>query len=48
MLDLEGTMAAKYNPILRALQRIGVDACNHLGLTIPFQQITLHRVTDGA
>lgn len=45
-LDLEGSLAPKYNPISRALQRIGVEACNHFGWEIPFPQITVHQ-TDG-
>ncbi len=43
LLDLTGEMAPKYYPLQRALQRIGVDACNEFGLSIPFQQITLHQ-----
>lgn len=42
LLDVDGELAPKFNPISRALQRIGVDACNHFDLVIPFQQITLH------
>ncbi len=47
LLDLSGEMAPKYYPIERALQRIGVDACNEFGLSIPFQQITLHQAGGG-
>ncbi len=47
LLDLTGEMAPKYYPLQRALQRIGVDACNEFGLSIPFQQITLHRAAGG-
>jgi small-conductance mechanosensitive channel len=47
LLDLTGEMAPKYYPIQRALQRIGVDACNEFGLSIPFQQITLHQAPGG-
>ncbi len=43
LLDLKGEMAPRFNPLGRALQRIGVDACNKYDLVIPFQQITLHR-----
>ncbi|MGC1480438.1 MAG: hypothetical protein WA771_08035 [Chthoniobacterales bacterium] len=43
LLDLTGTMAPKYYPMQRAMQRIGVDACNEFGLEIPFQQVTLHQ-----
>jgi len=42
-LDLEGSLAPKYYPISRSLQRISVDACNHFGWEIPFQQVTVHR-----
>ncbi len=48
LLDLTGEMAPKYYPVQRALQRIGVDACNEYGLSIPFQQITLHQAESGA
>ena len=48
LLDLTGTMAPKYYPMQRAMQRIGVDACNEFGLGIPFQQITLHQAGGGA
>ncbi len=41
-LDLDGSLAPKYRPFSRALQRIGVDACNHFDLEIPFQQVTVH------
>ncbi len=47
LLDLTGAAAPKYFPTQRALQRIGVDACNKFGLEIPFQQITLHNKPDG-
>lgn len=47
MLDLAGAAAPKYFPVQRALQRIGVDACNEFGLEIPFQQITLHNKAGG-
>jgi small-conductance mechanosensitive channel len=43
LLDLDGSLASKRLPLTRALQRIAVDACNRFGLTIPFQQVTLHR-----
>ncbi len=46
LLDLKGSMAPKYFPLQRALQRIGVDACNAFGWTIPFQQITLHKAQE--
>jgi len=42
-LDLEGSLAPQYYPISRSLQRISVDACNHFGWEIPFQQVTVHR-----
>jgi len=40
---VKGSAAPRYRIIERALQRIGVDACNKFDLTIPFQQITLHQ-----
>jgi small-conductance mechanosensitive channel len=43
LLDLDGSLASKRLPLTRALQRTAVDACNRFGLTIPFQQVTLHR-----
>jgi hypothetical protein len=43
LLDLDGSLASKRLPLTRALQRIAVDACNRFELTIPFQQVTLHR-----
>ena len=43
LLDVDGSLASKRLPLTRALQRIAVDACNRFGLTIPFQQVTLHR-----
>lgn len=46
-LDLEGSLAPKYFPITRALQRISVDACNHFGWGIPFPQVTVHRPSEG-
>lgn len=45
-LDLDGSLAPKYNPISRMLQRIGVNACNHFGWEIPFQQVTVHRPSE--
>lgn len=42
-LDVAGELAARYQPLTRALQRIGVDACNKFNLVIPFQQITIHQ-----
>lgn len=42
-LDVAGELAARYQPLTRALQRIGVDACNKFNLVIPFQQITVHQ-----
>ncbi len=45
MLDLTGAVAPDYYTITRGLQRIGVDASNRFGLTLPFQQITLHQAS---
>lgn len=40
--DFDGSLAAKYQVIERALQRMAVDCCNANGWIIPFTQITLH------
>lgn len=37
-----GSAATSYFAITRALQRITVDACNHNGWVIPFNQVTIH------
>lgn len=43
LLDVDGDLAPRFQTLTRALQRIGVDACNKFGLVIPFQQVTIHR-----
>ncbi|MAS96910.1 MAG: hypothetical protein CMO55_27280 [Verrucomicrobiales bacterium] len=40
--DFDGSMAAKYQVLQRAIQRMAVDCCNANGWVIPFTQITLH------
>lgn len=42
-VDLAGAAAELYRDIEYAIQRILVETCNARRLTIPFQQITLHR-----
>jgi small-conductance mechanosensitive channel len=46
LLDVTGDLASKFNPLQRALQRIGVDACNKFALVIPFQQVTVHNSNE--
>lgn len=43
LLDLDGSTAAKYDILSRAISRILVDVCNREGWVIPFTQITLHQ-----
>lgn len=40
--DFDGSLAAKYQVLERAIQRFAVDCCNENGWVIPFTQITLH------
>ncbi|HKJ91109.1 MAG TPA: hypothetical protein VJ960_08265, partial [Oceanipulchritudo sp.] len=42
-VDLDGASAELYRDIEYGIQRILVDACNVQNLTIPFQQLTVHR-----
>lgn len=41
--DFDGRVAARYEFLRRALQRIAVDCCNEQGWEIPFPQLTVHR-----
>ncbi len=43
-----GSCATSYFQISRMLQRITVDACNHFGWVIPFNQITVHQAPSSA
>lgn len=38
----EGDIAEHYYGVQRALQKAAVNACNHFGWTIPFNQLTVH------
>ncbi len=42
-VDVAGSAAESHDRIRFSLQRILVDACNEHGLTIPFQQVTVHQ-----
>lgn len=43
LADFGGAVAQRHAFLIRAIQRICVDACNEHGWTIPFSQITLHQ-----
>ena len=43
LADFNGAVAQRYAFIIRAIQRLCVDACNENGWNIPFNQITLHQ-----
>ncbi len=43
LLDLDGSLAARREPINRRIQRTLVDCCNEYGYVIPFTQITVHQ-----
>lgn len=40
-----GEAASDYFPARRLLQRLAVEACNHFGWTIPFDQVSVHMET---
>jgi len=42
LVDFDGAVAAKYDELSRAIQRILVDTCNSEEWVIPFTQITIH------
>ncbi|NVK31698.1 MAG: mechanosensitive ion channel [Gammaproteobacteria bacterium] len=42
LADFKGSVADKFRPIERAIQRICVDVCNEHGWVIPFTQIVVH------
>ncbi|NOZ53182.1 MAG: hypothetical protein GXP08_08580 [Gammaproteobacteria bacterium] len=42
MATFNGSAAGKYYSIQRTLQSLAVDACNHHGWAIPFDQLTVH------
>jgi len=42
LADFEGEVAASYEMLQRAIQRILVDTCTEQGWVIPFTQLTLH------
>jgi membrane protein YdbS with pleckstrin-like domain/uncharacterized protein YnzC (UPF0291/DUF896 family) len=41
--DFGGKADEKYNYLRRTMMRIGIDACNRYGWTIPFTQLTVHQ-----
>lgn len=41
--DFDGKADNKYNYLRRTMMRIGIDACNQYGWTIPFTQLTIHQ-----
>ncbi len=43
LADFDGSLAAKYNPLKRLIQKICVDVCNENNWNIPFTQITVHQ-----
>ena len=43
LADFDGSMARRYNPLRRQIQKICVNACNENGWVIPFTQITVHQ-----
>lgn len=45
--DFDGSQAARYEMLSRALQRFAVDCCQANGWVIPFTQITLHQAKGG-
>ena len=48
ILDLKGDAAPRYRELERALQRLGVEACNAHGWVIPFGQVTVHMAPSAA
>ncbi len=42
LADFDGTIAHRYNPIRRMIQKVCVDTCNENNWNIPFTQITIH------
>jgi predicted nucleic acid-binding Zn-ribbon protein len=40
--DFDGKADRRYNYLKRTMMRIGIDACNQYGWTIPFTQLTVH------
>lgn len=43
LADFDGSMAQKYNPLKRRIQKVCVDTCNAQNWTIPFTQVTVHQ-----
>ena len=43
--DFSGQVADIYNRLRRAIQRWNVDACAEFGWTIPFPQLSIHKVS---
>ncbi len=43
LADFDGSLAQRYNPLKRKINRICVDTCNEHGWNIPFTQITVHQ-----
>jgi predicted nuclease with TOPRIM domain len=41
--DFDGKADNKYNYLRRTMMRIGIDACNQYGWSIPFTQVTVHQ-----
>lgn len=46
LADFDGSMAPKYNPLKRQIQKICVDVCNEHNWNIPFTQITIHQAPE--
>lgn len=44
--DFDGSLAARYDVLERAMHRVAVDCCREQGWELPFPQLVVHRAND--